>query len=458
MHSPKAIKTRAWFYILSFNGVIILLSLAIMAGAYYLVAVRELKNNLSVVAREMVGIRLTMDQGELKFRLDDEGRTLSGYLRDVNMSALIVNKNNLFLAEYGVFAKNGEIEVNLETTSSTFTENTTKSGEKYMLLYVPILVQGEVQGKLVVGTPMQIVGQMGKVGGILVPMVLILCLLLSWPLSHRLVNIVFRSVDDLVVAMEKTEIETLGKKLNYSGDQDDEIGKIVETYNRLLQRLAKGVEKQKSFISNASHELKTPLARIVSSLDMIRWDKSNQEEQRQIELVQNELIQLSRKVDSLLALSKYDQAKEVRVEKINPSRVVSKILNDNKEQIVKMGLITSTEIDKNIEIAGDLVGFELAVSNIISNAIKYNKKGGRLKVSGEKVDGKFELVVSDDGKGIGTRESEKVFDRFWRSDDQNETSGFGIGMSLVKQICDKNQWEVKYAKSDAEGTDVVLIL
>jgi signal transduction histidine kinase len=458
MHSPRAIKTRAWFYILSFTGAIMLISLAVLAVGYYVVAVSDLKSSLVKVAKEMVNNRLTVEQGEIKFKLDTEGRTLSAYLRDVNMSAVIFNKNNNTLAEYGIFAKEGEVENVAEKVTSEYIETTTKSGEKYLLLSVPILVNNEKQGRLVVGTPMQIVGQLGKVGGILVVIVLILCLLMSWPISHQLVRIVFRSVDDVVMAMEKTEIENLGEKLRYNGDKRDEIGMIVETYNRLLERLAKGVEKQKSFISNASHELKTPLARIVSTLDLIGWDKNNLEEQKQIKAIQNELIQLSKKVDSLLALSKYDMGNTTPKESIFPKKIVERVVNDNKIQIEKMALTTTIEIDESLEISGDRVGFELAVANIISNAVKYNKKGGEVKIVGERNNGQYWLKVSDEGKGMSSAEKERVFDRFWRSSSQSESSGFGIGMSLVKQICDKNNWVVRYEKSDSEGTEVVLIL
>jgi len=461
MQLQGSIKTRAWTYILAYVGVTLLVSLSILAGSYFWFATKEMRNNLDSVAIEMVTNRLTFEKDNIKFKLDSEGRTLSGYLRDENMSAEIVDTTDRVIAKYGVFQNDGElVNYDRNNLNKTYSELATKGGERYMTVTTPILYRGNKVGKLVLAIPMLILGHFGQISMWLLLAVLVLSMFLSWPLSHKLVEVVFRSVDELVGAMEKVEIENLSDKIEYHGNHDDEVGKLVKTYNRLLDRLAQGVDKQKSFISNASHELKTPLARMVSTLEVVKMDVKNKEQIKMIDDVRNELMQLATKVEGLLILSKYDQVgKNIKKEKFIADEVIKSLLKKYESEVIKMGLKIQIESETEDIIYGDKMGFEVVMSNLLSNAVKYNRQNGSIKISIFKLNETFKITVADEGKGIESSYFEKIFERFSRGE-KNEAAvdGFGVGMSLVKQVCDRNGWKVKYLREVTTGTKLELII
>lgn len=461
MRLQGSIKTRAWAYILSYMGVTLLVSLTILAGSYYWFATKGMRNDLDSVAADMVTKRLSFDNNSIKFKLDDEGRTLSGYLRDENMSAEIIDASDVVIAKYGVFQYEGELtNYDRNNRKITYSDLTTKNGERYMTLTTPILYQGNAVGRLVLAIPMLVLGHFGQISLWLLLAVLVLSMLLSWPLAIELVRIVFRSVDELVEAMEKVEIKNLSNKIDYQGDQNDEVGVLVKTYNGLLDRLAEGVDKQKSFISNASHELKTPLARMISTLEVMKLDIENKTQIEKIEEVRNELMQLATKVEGLLLLSKYDEAgKGVKKERFSPEQIISSVFIKQQEEIKRMELRVDKSIEYKESIFGDRVGFEVVMSNLISNATKYNRKGGSIKVSISSQNGHLVVLVTDEGKGIDAHYLEKIFDRFSRGDGTAaKVDGFGVGMSLVKQVCDRNRWKIRYDREFTAGTKVELTI
>lgn len=461
MQSRLSIKTRAWIYILSYMGVTLLVSLTILAGSYFWFAARGMRNDLENVATEMVTNRLTYDGNSIKFKLDSEGRTLSGYLRDENMSAEIIDENGLTIAKYGVFQNVDELDnYDRNNQKNMNSELVTKDGERYMTLYTPILYQGDAVGRLVLAIPMLVLGHFSEISIGLMLAVLLLSMLLSWPLSHELVKIVFKSVDELVGAMEKVEIKNLKQKIDYSGNENDEIGILVRSFNKLLDRLAQGVEKQKSFISNASHELKTPLARMVSTLEIMKIDENDEPKIKLIDEVKGELMNLSTKVDGLLLLSRYDQSEQKQsYEYFSPKNVVESTLLKYSVEIEKKGIIIDKTLFFDEKIRGDKVGFELVTSNLISNAIKYNRQSGGLKIRVYSETGLLKVVISDEGVGIDKNYFEKIFDRFSRNEKTaNLADGFGVGMSLVSQVCERNGWSIKYDENYKNGTCVELAI
>ena len=459
MRSPLAIKTRAWLYIWLYVGATLLVSLSILAGGYYWFSLRGMRNELQDVAKEMVTNRLLVEDGEIKFRLDEEKRTLSGYLRDENMSAEIWDSSNKIIAKYGVFQNESEIiNYHPENRETKYDDFWAASGERYLTLSVPVLSQGKKMGQLVLAIPMLMLGRFAEMGLVLISVVLVLSLLLSWPLSQQLVGVVFRSLDEVVAAMEGAGIENLKNKIYYNGSDSDEIGILVKTYNRLLDRLAEGLEKQKSFISNASHELKTPLARIVSTLEVMKLDLKEAEQQEKIVFLRDELLQLSKKVDGLLLLSRYDRDEQkVEKENIFLAKMVNKILHDYRDKISLMELKAKVVIDESLKVHGDKTGLDLVLTNLVSNAIKYNRQGGLLEILTSQDDREIRIEVVDQGEGIDKKNIGKIFERFFRGEKhQTKIAGFGVGMSLVKQICDRNGWRVEYDRNYSSGTRVVL--
>jgi signal transduction histidine kinase len=175
--------------------------------------------------------------------------------------------------------------------------------------------------------------------------------------------------------------------------------------------------------------------------------------------LKDELINLSAKVDRLALLARYDQNQtgDERL-KTDIVKLTKTALKRMAGEIKDKGIQVSAEYDHKLETIVDKVGLELVLDNLLSNAIKYNRKNGRLIVGVEKGDDRIKIVIQDEGGGISINTQQKIFDRFYRGPGTSAIApGLGIGLSLARQVCEKNRWQLIYQNKNG-GTEVTLVL
>ncbi|MFA5917144.1 MAG: HAMP domain-containing sensor histidine kinase [Candidatus Gracilibacteria bacterium] len=216
--------------------------------------------------------------------------------------------------------------------------------------------------------------------------------------------------------------------------------------DRAFIPVEKNLRDMKDFIHNAGHELKTPLSVIDSNIQLIDdikvYDKEMTKELKQ------EVIRLNSLIDSLVNLSDIDVFKNT--EEVNLKNIIDEIINDFKLKISEKNIEVNISMIKSIKIKAHKDYLYIFLSNIIGNAIKYNKKDGKIDIS-YKVS---ELTIQDTGVGIDKKDLPKIFDRFYKADKSRNSEGFGIGLSLVKNIADLYKWKIGFESKDGEGTKV----
>ncbi len=212
---------------------------------------------------------------------------------------------------------------------------------------------------------------------------------------------------------------------------------LIVAYSRKIVRpYEEAQEKQKRFITNASHELKTPLAVIQANTDMLemmhgsnKWVESNI---RQIE-------RMNRLVAELVSLVRLEEKGEITLNEVGISSIVTEAC-DNFEQVIKgKGKDFHSEVENGIYIKGEEKSMVELVDILLDNASKYCDEGGRVDLKLSKSGKKMQLVVSNtyaEGKGV---DYNKFFERFYREDTSHNSSkkGYGIGLAIAKQICEK---------------------
>jgi two-component system phosphate regulon sensor histidine kinase PhoR len=222
----------------------------------------------------------------------------------------------------------------------------------------------------------------------------------------------------------------------------------------------KNTAKEKSdFFANASHELKTPIT-VMQGLSELLLAKGTlgDAEKKQIERIHKESIRLSDLISDMLKLSNLERREqELNKVKISLASVCEETVNELEELIKEKKIAVSIIGDGIIEIDQKKI-YEL-VSNLITNAVKYNKDGGKLDISIYEKDGKVTLKVCDTGIGIGKEHLPRLCERFYRVDKSRskKTGGTGLGLAIVKHICALYGAELSIESEVDVGTTVRVV-
>jgi signal transduction histidine kinase len=208
--------------------------------------------------------------------------------------------------------------------------------------------------------------------------------------------------------------------------------------------------------------LRTPLAVIKGTLEvLIRKPRENQEYVEKINFCVSEVDRLNSLVDELLLLARFEnQKRDNKIENVYLNELILESLSRYSDKIKKNNIVVFTNFNNDFNIQSDYYLVSIIISNLISNAIKYSKNGGKIKIELNKTEKTTQLIISDDGIGIPDENLSKIFNSFYRSDNSKnpEIKGTGLGLSIVKRLCILLNIEIQIASEENVGTVVKLII
>ena len=213
-------------------------------------------------------------------------------------------------------------------------------------------------------------------------------------------------------------------------------------------------EKQKQFVSDASHELKTPLAVIEANSDVL-IDKVG--ENKWITYIQNEVQSMNKLVNDLLTLAKMENTTSINIQKFDLSKEVQMSVAVFESMIYEKQIKLETNIDENIYFNGEKEDIKQIISIILDNAIKHTEKEGKIIVNTVKEKNEIKIEIKNQGEPIPEEEKEKIFERFYRVDkarNRNEKR-YGLGLSIAKEIVDKYNGTIKANSKDGFTSFIV---
>ena len=216
---------------------------------------------------------------------------------------------------------------------------------------------------------------------------------------------------------------------------------------RAIKPVIENMEKQKQFITDAGHEIKTPLAIISANADVLELDTGKSE---WIDSIRNQTKRLNSLVKSLLELSKVDEGKStLNMCMFSISDTIEHAVEDFQPIAKKLDKTLVSEITPQLSIKGDSESITRLTGILIDNALKYSDKNGTIKVTLTRNSRGTILAVSNTGCTLKQNELSRLFDRFYRADSSRsrETGGYGIGLSLAKAIVEAHKGKIS-AKVD----------
>ena len=220
---------------------------------------------------------------------------------------------------------------------------------------------------------------------------------------------------------------------------------------------------RKEFIADVSHELKTPLTSIMGYAETLANSEYDPEMQEKfLKVINNESIRMTKLVNDLLILSKYDN-EQIECEKIefNLGELVKSCLENLQIEADKKNQKVECFVTANVPtVKADKDGIERVVLNILSNSIKYTEDGGVIKIYVGFVYNDAYIKIIDNGIGIPEKDLDRIFERFYRVDKARtrKMGGTGLGLSIAKEILDKNNGRIDIKSKLGKGTEVVITI
>ena len=255
----------------------------------------------------------------------------------------------------------------------------------------------------------------------------------------------------------------LDEKMDIRGN--DEIARMGVAFNTMAEKLA-GIEQQRiQFVSDASHELKTPLSSIKLMSDSIIQNPDIPKEQIHEFLgdINNEVDRLNRIINKLLSITKMDtevEKVENNFELLDLREVVSDIIKTLYPLAKNSEIALNFTADKEIYILGDKDTLFQAIYNICDNAIKYTKRYGEVNVILDKKDLEAYIVVRDNGVGMRPEDAEHIFERFYRVDKARarETGGTGLGLAIANAAVKAHKGSIQVFSEPNIGSEFTIVL
>jgi heavy metal sensor kinase len=240
----------------------------------------------------------------------------------------------------------------------------------------------------------------------------------------------------------------------------DELGQLAVTFNQLLGRLEESFERQKRFMADASHELRTPVAILhgETEVTLSRADRSPEEYRETLGILKDESQRLAHIVEDLFTLTRADAGQyPLQLQNVYLDELAADVLRRARSLALAKKITLSAAIEPELPMQADEALLRRMLLNLLDNAIKYTPEGGKISLECHNQGEEYTLSVSDTGAGIPVELQTRIFERFFRADKarsrvEGDSGGAGLGLSIARWIAEAHQGRLELTRSDTNGT------
>lgn len=289
----------------------------------------------------------------------------------------------------------------------------------------------------------------------------LVALLAGYFLSNR----ILQPIRNLTQTARKIEVERMDKRIEVPPAQD-ELSELALTFNHMLDRLERGFNQQQRFVSDASHELRTPVTVILGYSDLLaRWGRSDAKILEEgITSIRSEAEDMQDLIEKLLFLARADQKRQIlHKDFVHLDELVDDAVR--KMKLVAKEHTVQIAVNEPGIIYADPATMRQMMRIFLENAVKYTPAGGHIAVSSHRLPEKgcMELTFADDGIGIAQEDKGKIFERFYRADSARtkkagSIGGTGLGLSIASWIAEQHEIEIAVESELDKGTKFILTI
>ncbi len=279
-------------------------------------------------------------------------------------------------------------------------------------------------------------------------------LIATWLIARSLIS----PLEKLRQAAVKLGTGSLDARVDVS--TGDEVGEVAATFNEMAEKLQEHDRLQRRFISDASHELRSPVS---SSLLLVEALETQQPESEPLlDRLTEQLQRMSRLINQLLELARLDEkaGRPNETELIEGGFPVDleSVISRVTRRLKPISESKNINIHKNVSgcpaITGSEESLERIAQNLIENALKYTPPGGQVQVEASECENQIKFAVCDSGPGIAQKDQHHIFDRFWRADESRSRhgGGFGLGLSIVRRRVQELGGQITVSSEPGKGS------
>jgi two-component system OmpR family sensor kinase len=284
-----------------------------------------------------------------------------------------------------------------------------------------------------------------------------LALLLASAVGYLLAGLSLRQVELMRRRAAVVSADTPGERLPVP-PTGDELQLLGETLNEMLDRLEAALERERDFVADAGHELRTPLALLRTELELALRQAQTAEELREaVRWSSYEADRLSQLAEDLLLIARADHGRlPLRREQIDIESLFASVTSRFDWRAGELGKSVTSTPAASLRLEGDRLRLEQALGNLVDNALRHG--GDQIRLSARIANGSVELHVCDDGDGFRRDFVGRAFDRFARADPSRGGGGAGLGLSIVRTIAESHGGTAHVASEEPAGADAWISL
>jgi len=280
------------------------------------------------------------------------------------------------------------------------------------------------------------------------------CLVVAGGGGIFLARQILKPVETITKAAREIEESDLNRRIDVK--TKDELGRLAETLNQMIDRLEKAFKRQREFTSDASHELRAPLAIIQAESTLaLQKDRDAIAYKQSLETVSQEVDHMAKIIDQLLMLARSDAGKDQPIfEEIDLAEVLQGLTSDINVLCQDKELSLEINAGTKVSVQGDKVNLRRLFLNVLDNAIRYTPHGGIISISLAQQGQTALVTIQDTGVGISRDHIPHIFDRFYRVDKSRSRAegGSGLGLAICKQIAEAHGGGISVVSQAGKGS------
>jgi len=284
-------------------------------------------------------------------------------------------------------------------------------------------------------------------------------LFISGAISLFLVTKALRPVQAINKVAQEIQEKNLSKRIKVK--TNDEIGKLAQTLNHMFERLEEAFIREKQFTSDASHELRAPLATIQGESTLVlKKERKRDEYQKSLEIIARESERMALILKRLMFLARDDSEIQLVFENVNLGELINELASDTEVLATQKNIKLKLVLKENLDIKGDKITLRELFFNLLDNAIRYTPSGGTITISLNHIDRYASISIKDSGIGIPIEEQPHLFKRFYRVDKSRSRSdgGAGLGLSISQRIAEIHNGRIEIESKIGEGSTFRVLL
>lgn len=345
-----------------------------------------------------------------------------------------------------------------ETRVSAISNQKIASSNFRFIIY-PIRNKEELIGTVIVGHPIDVITK--SLTNMNLNLIIIFLLLVMPTIlgSNLLAKKALQPIEDMSKLMTQMSSENLKTRLPNPKTRD-EIEKLTQTINNLLDRIEASFTRERQFIGDVAHELKTPLSVLRSSIEVsLLKNRTSQEYRQSFKSNLGEIDRISQTLKNILDLAWSKSQTNIQSnEKVNLSQTVAEIEEIADKLAAVKNIAVKKIVTPNIFVKGRKDKIARALLNIIDNAIKYTNSGGKITISLHKTQTSAVVSINDTGIGLLQKEKSMIFNRFYRGKLTKDSTGSGLGLAISQSLITALGGRIKVTSKVGKGSTFTIFL